>query len=128
MSKSVYILIYNEQNELLLQLRSATDESYPLHYDFSAAGGVEEGETHEEAAHRELKEELGIETELQFVGEDEYEGEQMYMYRGTASEGFDLGEEVESIRFASQQQIRDMMDVGEQFHPEFIYLLARLFN
>lgn len=122
-NKSVYILIYNEQNELLLQLRSANDESYPLHYDFSAAGGIEEGETVEQAAYRELQEELGIRTTLEFVGEDEHEGEQMYIYRGISSEGFKIGDEVESIRFASHEDIHDMIDTGELFHPEFLFFI-----
>lgn len=125
---SAYIFIYNEKGEMLLQLRAADDYSYPLHYDFSAAGGIEPGEDHETAAHRELKEELGVETELTYIGEDEYEGETMYLYKGVLSDGFNPGEEVEDIRFASTSEIAEMIEAGEKFHPEFVYLFKKMFQ
>lgn len=57
---SSYIFVFNKKDELLLQLRSKDEASYPLHYDFSAAGEIEKSEDPKTAAHRELMEELGI--------------------------------------------------------------------
>lgn len=57
--------------ELLLQRRSAQKESFPLCYDTSSAGHVSAGDSYEESAYRELKEELGIEAapgELVYIG------------------------------------------------------------
>jgi isopentenyl-diphosphate Delta-isomerase len=54
------VLIFNEQGEILIQRRAAHVLS-PLLLDYSAAGHVDEGNSYEEAAYRELKEELNLE-------------------------------------------------------------------
>lgn len=53
------VLIFNELNEILVQ-RRAPDVLFPNLLDFSAAGHVDEGESYETAARRELKEELHL--------------------------------------------------------------------
>ena len=55
------IYLFNSKGEILMQKRSATVTSNPNKWDQSAAGHVDEGETYEQAAYRELKEEVGIE-------------------------------------------------------------------
>ena len=54
------IFLCNSKGEVLIQKRSSVT-SNPNKWDQSAAGHVDEGETYEEAAHRELKEEVGAE-------------------------------------------------------------------
>lgn len=46
--------------QVLLQRRSFTKDSFPGLLDTSSAGHLEVGETYEEGAYRELKEELGV--------------------------------------------------------------------
>ena len=48
------------KNELLLQLRSEKKIRYPLHWELSASGMIDPGQTGEEAAAQELAEELGV--------------------------------------------------------------------
>lgn len=58
-------------HDILLQKRSACKDSYPGCYDISAAGHVAAGDGYLESAVRELREELGIDTDadsLHFVG------------------------------------------------------------
>lgn len=55
----VRIFVFNDKNELYLQKRGA-NQTFPNTWDQSAGGHVDEGETYEEAALRELQEELGI--------------------------------------------------------------------
>ncbi len=63
----VSVIVLTPENHLIIQKRSAT-QSYPHHYAESASGHVQYGETYEQAANRELYEELGIKTELKALG------------------------------------------------------------
>ncbi|MEK7153645.1 MAG: NUDIX domain-containing protein, partial [Patescibacteria group bacterium] len=56
----VRIMLENSKGEILLQHRSPTKDIFPDCWDNSAAGHVDTGEDYDEAAVRELKEELGI--------------------------------------------------------------------
>lgn len=58
--KSSAVSIFNDEGELLLQLRAANDDSFPSHWDFAAGGGVDEGEDEKRSAERETMEEVGV--------------------------------------------------------------------
>ena len=58
--RSVHIFVLNSKNELFVQKRKKDADSYPGYYDSSASGHVLAGETYEEAAIRELGEELNL--------------------------------------------------------------------
>ncbi|MBI2629227.1 NUDIX domain-containing protein [Candidatus Pacearchaeota archaeon] len=62
------ILILNNKDDLLIQKRAKNHTGGEL-YDFSAAGHVLHGEEYEEAAQRELQEELGINIKLTKIRE-----------------------------------------------------------
>ncbi|MCT4612520.1 MAG: NUDIX domain-containing protein [Clostridia bacterium] len=59
--RSVWIYILNSNNEILLQKRADSKDAFPGVWDLSVAGHVSAGETYEEAAVREISEEIGIE-------------------------------------------------------------------
>ena len=66
--REVAILIHRDGGrELLWQLRSAAKSVMPLTWDFACAGHVEAGDRPLAAAHRELLEELGFDTELELL-------------------------------------------------------------
>ena len=58
--RATYILVFNTQGELFIQKRSCTKDIYPGYWDLAAGGVVLAGESYEESARRELREELGI--------------------------------------------------------------------
>jgi isopentenyl-diphosphate delta-isomerase type 1 len=62
--RTVGVLIYNRHGELLLQKRSLTKDLDPGLWGVSVGGHVTKGQTDEEAAMREMKEELGISTRI----------------------------------------------------------------
>lgn len=53
------IYVFDKKHRIFVQKRADTMDTYPGCWDHSAAGHVDEGETPEEAAKRELEEELG---------------------------------------------------------------------
>jgi len=65
--RSVYVFVLNDKNEMFLQKRSEHKDLYGGYYTGSATGHVDFGEDYDEAARRELKEELGIEAPLKLV-------------------------------------------------------------
>src|SRR5207244_7224551 len=66
--RAVHILIFNHAGEVLLQKRSPWKDRHPLLWDSSAAGHVEANEDYDEAAGRELMEELGASVSLDCIG------------------------------------------------------------
>lgn len=125
--KSSVVLVFNDKNELALQLRAATDTSYPSHWDFSAAGGIKDGEDPLDAANRELEEEIGIHGKLEPVGEVSYVDERgedyLYIYKMRHNGSFNLDpNEVDDERFFALAVIASMIQAGEKFHPEFIFV------
>lgn len=124
---SSVILVFNNRGKLALQLRGRNDDGYPLHWDFSAAGGIEFDEDPEQAAIREMKEEIGIEAEVEFVTEilyqDEKEADYLYIFKAQYNGKFKPdGIEVEKVEFFSLDEIEKMINSGEKFHPEFLFL------
>lgn len=56
----INIMIFTSDNKIIVPKRSSNRRVFPNCYDCSVGGHVSSGETYEEAAYRELEEELGI--------------------------------------------------------------------
>lgn len=68
---TAHIWLYTENKEILLAQRSAKKTICPLLWDVSVAGHIDAGETPEQAAIRETKEEIGLELseeDLELIG------------------------------------------------------------
>ena len=131
----VHVYVFNSQGELALQRRSAQCDYCPLHFGTSAAGHVSSGETYEQAAQRELKEELGINVPLQFLGKEYYtedpRGVMKFISVYRAEYDGDLPfdpKEVESVRWLSLNRVRALLKAGEPFTPQLVYILERYFS
>lgn len=61
--RAVLMLVYNSQGKLYLQQRSKRKTLFPGCWDVSASGHVQAGEALEDAARREIKEELDLEAD-----------------------------------------------------------------
>jgi isopentenyl-diphosphate Delta-isomerase len=89
--REIAILIHRG-GELLWQLRSATKSVMPLTWDFASAGHVGAGEVPEAAAHRELREELGLDVVLvaleRRLVRDSNETYFAYVFAGAAPDRF----------------------------------------
>ena len=72
--RASYIFVFNDNDELFLQKRTATKDIYPGHWDVMAGGVVLADESYEDGARRELSEELGIDNvPLRFLFDHYYE-------------------------------------------------------
>ncbi len=63
--RAAHVLVFNSRGDLLLQERSLGKDCSPGLWDSSAAGHIDRGESYDECAHRELREELGIDAPLE---------------------------------------------------------------
>ncbi len=129
--KSSAVLVFNDKGELALQLRAANDSSFPSHWDFSAGGGIDEGEDNKYSAERELKEELGIDAEVEFIIEEHYtypawnpsvkREVDLFIYKTFHNGPFnpDL-KEIEKVEFFALDTIKKMIKSSQKFHPEFV--------
>ena len=117
--RSVHIFIFNSRGELYLQKRSPQKDQYPEHWDSSAAGHLIPGENLGMAAHRELGEELGIDTELTEVYRhpacQETGWEFVTLFVGRTDEPVRLNlEEATEGRFFTTSQVRDLVEDPDQ--------------
>ncbi len=92
--RAVHILLFNDADEVFLQKRSRLKDRHPCVWDSSAAGHVDAGEDYDEAAQRELDEELGVKAELARVVKlpaSERTGQEfIWLYRGRHNGPFRL--------------------------------------
>jgi isopentenyldiphosphate isomerase len=58
--RCTYILVFNARGELFIHLRTETKDVYPGHWDVAVGGVLAAGETFDEGARREAREELGV--------------------------------------------------------------------
>ncbi len=67
--RAVHILVFNEENEVFMQKRSMSKDTWPGAWDGSCTGHVDTGEDYKQAAYREMEEELGWQpaNELEFL-------------------------------------------------------------
>jgi 16S rRNA (adenine1518-N6/adenine1519-N6)-dimethyltransferase len=65
--RAVSIFVFNTRGQLLVHKRSAMKDEFPGRYTSSASGHVSAGETYDQCAPRELREELGLTAPLEFL-------------------------------------------------------------
>jgi len=84
--RAVHILIFNQAGDVYLQQRSRWKDRHPLRWDSSAAGHVADGESYDDTARRELKEELRVSVPLEKVlkvpASQSTDQEFVWLYRG----------------------------------------------
>jgi len=124
--RAVHVLIFDQAGDVYLQQRSRWKDRHPLKWDSSAAGHVAAGESYEETARRELKEELGInvplEKLLKLPASARTEQEFVWLYRGKARGNPIVNRsEIETGAFFSPAIIDGWVSARpENFAPGFI--------
>lgn len=129
--RASYILVFNTQGELFIQKRSQTKDIYPGYWDLAAGGVVLDGESYEESAKRELREELGISgVRLRPLFDQYFEdaGNRVWgrIFACTSNGPFSLQkEEIDYGRFISLGEI-EALNQAEPVTPDGMLLLKQL--
>jgi isopentenyl-diphosphate delta-isomerase type 1 len=122
--RAVHVLVFNKKGELLLQLRSRDKDIQPGKWDTSVGGHLGVGESYEQAALREMAEELGIEPpELKYLYDyplrNEIESENIRSFLAVHDGPFThQASEIEEIRFWTLEEIGSTLGKGV-FTPNF---------
>lgn len=115
--RAIIVFVFDDQGKLFLQKRSKDAYSHQGKYALSCAGKVKSGEAYEDAAERELKEELGITTPLIYITKTKHDDGQkffahVYAIQFQGDLTFEDGE-VESGVFVSQGELAKYLDSDE---------------
>ncbi|MGT2934637.1 NUDIX hydrolase [Streptococcus castoreus] len=130
----VHICLFNDKGEMLIQQRQKDKEGWPSFWDVTVGGSALAGETAQEAAMRELEEELGLSLDLTGMRPH---------FTINFNKGFDdtflvrkpvdletlilQKEEVQAVRWASCAEILAMIDEGS-FIPYYKSMITLLFD
>lgn len=63
--RCTYVLVVNQCGELFIHLRTSTKDVYPSHWDVCIGGVLAAGETFAQGVKREIREELGIDADVE---------------------------------------------------------------
>ena len=127
MHRVVHVLVFNSKGELFLQKRSMDKDVAPGKWDTSVGGHVEAGESLGISAMREMKEELGIMSDPEFlytyIHTNSYESEMVYTYKCMHNGPIVFNEvEIDEVRPWSLNEIMRNMGNGklsDNFEHEF---------
>ena len=128
--RASHVFVFNSDGQLLLQQRSATKDAHPLCWTSSCSGHLDAGETYEIAAVRELKEEIGLEADVEFLVKlpagQETSNEHTALFRTTSDDcPRPDPTEVADLQWGDVDQWFGMLAVDpERFDPPFRELLT----
>lgn len=129
--RSIFIFIFDKQGRIFVNQRTLNKEFYPGYWSIVIGGHVHSGESYEEAAEREVKEEMGIEGKPKFITSlkkrlDEKDRENVKVYAITTDKKPKLdSHELEQGKFLTMEQL-DKKLKKEKFLPETTKLLEIL--
>lgn len=130
----VHICIFNSEDEMLIQQRKEDKVSWPDLWDLTVGGSAIEGENSNEAAHRELLEEIGVDISFDKIAphltiNSKNSFDDVYIFRKDIDlSGLSLQtEEVKGVKWAKQEEILKLIDEG-LFVPYFKSFINLLFE
>jgi len=115
--RAVDVILLNKEGKIAMQKRSIQKDLYPGYYCVTASGHVSKGESYEDTADRELKEEMGVEeVRLErkdtFITHAEKETEMIAIFVGSYEGAYDFPvDEVESVHFFSNKEIKKLSPI-----------------
>ncbi|MCW6658929.1 NUDIX domain-containing protein [Aerococcaceae bacterium NML191292] len=133
----VQVCLFNSHNELLIQQRQHDKESFPNCWDLTAGGSAIQSETSQQAAMRELHEELGLQYDLTHIAPNHtttFPGgfnDVYFIHDDINLERITLQlSEVQSVKWATYSEIMALIKSKQfiPYHPAYIELLFHRHN
>ncbi|MCB9358411.1 NUDIX domain-containing protein [Candidatus Woesearchaeota archaeon] len=130
--RAAIIVICNEKGEFFVQKRSNDKKLFPGYWGIGCGGSVSKGESFDEAAQREMMEELGIDAPPIFVKQVNYEGKKtryianLYCIEYDGEITFNDGE-VQDGKFVREAELLRMID-EEDFLPDDVEVIVKNFD
>jgi 8-oxo-dGTP pyrophosphatase MutT (NUDIX family) len=131
--RAVSIAVLGSDGRLLVHRRADTKDVWPGMWDLAAGGVVGSGETYDDAARRELEEELGITVgAMECLGEGRFEDESVALigrgYRCTHDGPFAFTDgEIAEVRWVDRAAL-DRLMIAERFVPDNVALMLPLLH
>ncbi|MFA5157650.1 MAG: NUDIX domain-containing protein [Patescibacteria group bacterium] len=129
----VHVLVFNENGEMALQLRSKKVDFLPGVWSTAAGGHVLAGENYLQAARRELAEELGIKGRLIEIGKFPYFSSTaetdkfVRFYKLIYKDPIEVeNEDVDKVEYFSISRLKKMIKDGDKLHPELEFYLLKI--
>ena len=129
------VFLFNNQGEMLLQKRAAHKYHSPNQWTNAVCSHPRDGETYKDAALRRMKEELGIEVEIDHkfffiykadVGDGLWEHELDHVFVGNYQGEFQLNpEEVSEVRYISQENLEKEMTENPANFTEWFKIILK---
>lgn len=109
--RGISVLAFNDKGDMLIQKRTEDKSLYPGMYDLSVGGGVKAGETYENAAKREIEEELGVKTDVILAGTMRFKDEEdnciVNIYATKIPDNINFcKEDMSEVKFLSEKELR----------------------
>jgi isopentenyldiphosphate isomerase len=129
--RSVGIAVFSTDGRLLIHRRNESKDIWPGWWDIAAGGVVASGETYEDAAQRELAEELGVvDVEIECLGQSRYVDDELAAlcrgYRVVHDGPFTFADgEVAEARWVTFDEL-EAMRATHRFLPDSVALLLPL--
>ena len=128
--RATYILVFNDEGELFVQKRTMGKDIYPGYYDVATGGVVLAGESYEDAAERELAEELGItgvrlKSHFDFFHEDA--GNRVWGRVFSCIYNGDVNLQAEEVESGAFYPVHEILEISSKrlFTPDGLYVLQR---
>jgi len=126
-------VVHPETGEVYFQKRAETKSFLPGYYCTSAGGHVQAGESYLQAAARELKEEIGLETPLQKVHSMIFISDQhkrfIEIFVTEATEGIHFADgEVSSGEWLALHTAHELVWKNEKIHPQLYSTFTWLYE
>jgi isopentenyldiphosphate isomerase len=136
--RTIYVIVKNEEDKVLIQKRSKTKDLYPNCWDLSVGGHVNFGDGYVKTAVRELDEELHLkvfEKDLNFLGEVLVKlpksNEYFHVFGYSLKNNHKINtkkEEIENIKYMTIEEIKQSMKSKSlKWYPRPIQIIEALF-